>query len=195
MNIIKFALGVLHAAFEGIVSVLLMLVVIALIGLMLWVTPAHAGEWSAQYHFLSNHFADRGYEDWNETTEGFALRYRLDDTWAVQGGRYHNEFSVRSHAFNTDYIGVDYTPWHYGHFSFGGYGWATHGYEAHVLAGGGTAAYPSTVVASRDQGLLPAAGLLMRVEYGRFNYTLRAHTNLPGAVPAAVMSEVGWRFK
>ena len=183
-----------HALLGAIVAVV-GVVAIAIVVALALPLPAHAGQWSVQYHFLSNHFADRGYEDWNEDTEGFALRYKLNDTWAVQGGRYRNEFSVRSHAFNTEYIGVDYTPWHYGHVSFGGYGWATHGYDAHVLAGGGTAAYPSTVVAARDQGPLPAAGLLVRLDYGRFNYTLRAHTNLPGAVPAAVMSEIGWRFK
>jgi len=102
---------------------------------------------------------------------------------------------VRSHEFQTTYAGIDYTPWKLGPVHLGGYGWLTSGYDAHVLAASGDNAQPSTVVASRGQGLLPAAGLLARVEYRNFNYTLRIHTNLPGAVPAAMMSEIGWSFK
>ena len=55
----------------------------------------------------------------------------------------------------------------------------------------GGAAQPSKVLWERDSGIHPAVGLVLRLDVGRFNLLVRLHPDLPGGVPAAVMTEVG----
>ena len=157
---------------------------------------AHAGQWGIQVHLHSMHFADRAFEDWNEGTDGFALRYTVDNTWAVQAGHYRNEFTIRRYNFFTNYAGVDYTPLALGPLRFGGYGWLTSGYNDYTIAPNTppTAVQPALITSERDGGIRPAAGFVARLDYRKFNVLLRLHPDLPGNVPAALMTEVGYSF-
>ena len=157
---------------------------------------AHAGDWGLQVHLHSMHFEDRAYEDWHEDTDGFALRYTVNDTWAVQAGRYRNEFTIRRYNFFTNYVGVDYTPLSLGPVRFGGYGWLTSGYNDHTLVPNTppTASQPALVTSERNNGIRPAAGFVARLDFYRLNLLVRLHPDLPGNVPAALMTEIGIKF-
>jgi len=169
-----------------------LIILIALLGAGI----AHAGDWGLQVHLHSMHFEDRAYEDWNEDTDGFALRYSIDDTWAVQAGHYRNEFTIRRYNFFTNYVGVDYTPLSLGPVHFGGYGWMTSGYNDYTIAPNTppTATQPALITSESDSGIRPVAGFVIRTDYRKINLLLRLHPDLPGGIPAALLTEAGIKF-
>lgn len=163
---------------------------IAILGLA---TAANAGQWGLQVHVHSNHFADRAIEDWHEPTDGFALRYIVNKTWAVQAGHYRNEYTVVHASYNlfTNYAIVDYTAMRWKGLSAGLYGGVNSGYNDLTLADKGKGV---EVTGETKTGIAPFGGLMGRVELDRYNLTLRAQPDEPNSGPATIRFELGVVF-
>ena len=166
--------------------------ILILVAWLLSAALAHAGEWGIQVHVHSMHFADRIYEDWNEDTEGFALRYSYDKTYAVQAGHYRNEQTVRGYNFFANYVIGEYTPLSFGPLHFGVYGGLVSGYNDFTIAERGPGR--GRITSETDSGVNPTGGLTVRWDVYRFNVLARLHPDLPHAGPASIATEVGFRF-
>jgi len=154
---------------------------------------AHAGQWGIQVHLHSMHFADRAFEDWNETTGGIGLRYAFNDTYAVQVGRYRNEYTLHGHNFDSTYALGDWLPKVYGPLRVGVYTGLVTGYPDYTMAPSMAPGRYVVTSVSHD-GLYPMVGLVARADYRKFNLTLRLQPDISHAGPAHLATEVGYSF-
>ncbi len=97
---------------------------------------------------FSWHFEDRA--DFNQTHPALGFEYRINDEWAILGGRYKNSVNKK-----TRYLGAAYTPWSWQDFRFG-------------VAIGAADGYPSLNKGKWFSMLTP----VMSYEKGRFGVNL-----------------------
>jgi hypothetical protein len=153
---------------------------------------ASAGDFHVQVHVASVHATQRADVPWNESNDGFGLRYSLNDTWSVQAGHYRNEQTVPG-VFNffTNYGLVDYTPVHRGQFHFGGFAGVQSGYDEYDIKVGGPR---PKVTVTQDSIISPTYGLMGRWQGDRFNVGLRLTAPQSAAGSLAIALEGGVRF-
>lgn len=150
-------------------------------------TPKHAGTWGLQVHVASFHPSQRAGAAWNESNDGFGLRYAFNDTYAAQLGHYRNEHTLPGFNLFTNYLYGDYTPLQHGPVRLGVFAGLVSGFDDCTVRDG-------KVVTLSEVGVAPKAGLVGRYQWRALSATLRASPAQKHAGPASVSAELGWTF-
>ena len=153
-------------------------------------TAANAGDWHVQVHGASLHLTPRNEVPWNETNDGFGIRYSWDSAWAVQAGHYRNDYTMPGFNFFTNYGVVDYTPIHRGEVHYGGFAGVESGHDDYtfkVMNG------RPQVNVTKDGVISPVFGLMARWQGPVFNVGIRLTPQIAN-VPTALAIEGGFHF-
>lgn len=158
-----------------------------LVLLTIVVTHANAGDWGLQVHVASAHVNQRAGVPWNESNDGFALRYVINDTTSVQASHFRNAQSMPGFNFFTNAVYLDTAPLMSGGWRAGGYVGAESGNDQYTYARSNG---KFVVTSVKETGVEAVAGLLGRYQWDRFNVTAR----FPITQEPALWLEAGFTF-